>query len=223
MANYEVDPSCLEKYRPLGTRIDSFEGKTYVSLVAFMFDKTRIVGLPIPGHTKFEEVNLRFYVTPEDDPSVRAVTFIREVVPRRAIALVANGLFGERYDARPMSHAFSGKEYRYRWGRGLKDQFAASVSTSCELPPAGSLEEFITEHYVGFSGSKNRTVQYRVEHPQWACSAVDDFDIAVQFGENYGPEFAFLDECEPHNVLYTPGSQVTASFPSYLRYNPSGS
>ena len=217
MANYEVDPSCLENYRPSGTRIDSFEGKTFVSLVAFMFDKTRIVGLPVPGHTKFEEVNLRFYVTPESDPSVRAVTFIREVVPRKAIAMVANRLFGERYDTQPMSHVMGEENFCYRWGRGLENRFSASVSTSCELPPADSLEEFITEHYVGFSRGRGRTMQYRVEHPQWACSAVDDFDIAVRFGENYGSEFAFLDHCEPYNVIFTPGSQVTASFPSHHR------
>ena len=34
----------------------------YVSLVGFMFKNTRLLNIPIPFHTDFEEVNLRFYV-----------------------------------------------------------------------------------------------------------------------------------------------------------------
>jgi len=63
MLNYEVDPNLLEKHVPPGTVLDSFLGKTYVSLVGFRFCNTKILGLlAMPFHTDFDEANLRFYV-----------------------------------------------------------------------------------------------------------------------------------------------------------------
>lgn len=36
MLNYEVDPAVLQRRVPAGTTLDSFAGKTYVSVVGFM-------------------------------------------------------------------------------------------------------------------------------------------------------------------------------------------
>lgn len=79
MANYVVDPSLLEPLVPRGTELDSHDGLVYVSLIGFLFNRSRIFGIPIPLHQSFEEVNLRFYVRRGDK---RGVVFIRELVPR---------------------------------------------------------------------------------------------------------------------------------------------
>jgi uncharacterized protein len=61
--NYEVDSKLLNDYIPPGTVLDSFDGRTYVSLVGFQFRHTKLFGsLRIPFHADFDEVNLRFYV-----------------------------------------------------------------------------------------------------------------------------------------------------------------
>ena len=90
MVNYEVDPSLLADRVPLGTTLDLFEGKCFVSLVGFMFLDTRVMDFLIPFHVNFEEVNLRFYVKRETRTEIRrGVVFIKEIVPRGAIAWVA--------------------------------------------------------------------------------------------------------------------------------------
>src|ERR1700683_3807152 len=106
MLNYEVSPQLLQPFVPRGTELDSFEGKTFVSLVGFRFLRTKLFGiLPIPFHTDFDEVNLRFYVRRHDaGTNKRGVVFIREIVPRRAIALVARLAYGENYVGLPMKH-----------------------------------------------------------------------------------------------------------------------
>jgi uncharacterized protein len=106
MLNYEVDPVLLAEYVPRGTELDSHDGKTYVSLVGFRFLRTRLFGaIPIPFHTNFDEINLRFYVRRRaGDAMKRGVVFVREIVPRRAIAAVARLAYGERYECRPMRH-----------------------------------------------------------------------------------------------------------------------
>jgi hypothetical protein len=101
-----VDPAQLQKYAPSGTELDSFDGKTYVSLVGFRFCRTKLLGkVPIPFHTEFEEINLRFYVRRrEADEIRRGVVFIAEIVPKRAIAYTARWFYGENYVRRPMTH-----------------------------------------------------------------------------------------------------------------------
>ena len=81
LANYEVDQKLLEPYLPHGTELDVWNGRCYVSLVGFMFQNVRLLGIPVPFHTEFEEVNLRFYVRHKKDGEWRrGAVFISEFV-----------------------------------------------------------------------------------------------------------------------------------------------
>lgn len=217
LANYSVSPEVLEPLVPAGTRLDAFEGEAFVSLVAFLFNDMRVLGVPVPFHRCFEEVNLRFYVTPNHDPSIRAVTFIKEIVPRKIIPWVANNFFGENYEAVCMSHELSEKASRYTWGQQLDSRFEAKHTAPLKLPSSGSLSEFITEHYWGYTDHSGRTLQYEVTHPQWEACEVNDYAIELDFAKEYGSRFGFLNQQPPHNVLYCRGSHVTVSSPRRLR------
>lgn len=90
MLNYEIEPRILMPFVPRGTELDGWGGKTFVSMIAFLFLNTRVMGLAIPSHRDFEEINLRFYVRRKaDDGWRRGVAFVKEIVPRAAIALTA--------------------------------------------------------------------------------------------------------------------------------------
>ena len=105
MANYIVEPSLLLPYLPAHTQLDTYNGNVYVSLVGFMFNNTRLLGIKIPFHMNFEEVNLRFYVRHNDEGNwKRGAVFIKEIVPRRAISFVANTLYREKYSTKKMKH-----------------------------------------------------------------------------------------------------------------------
>jgi len=62
MLNFVVDPAIIAPLVPPGAELDYENGETFVSVVGFLFLDTRLLGLPIPFHRDFEEVNLRFYV-----------------------------------------------------------------------------------------------------------------------------------------------------------------
>src|SRR5713101_1040010 len=105
MLNFEVDPTVLRPLVPAGTELDDWRSRTFVSVVGFLFLNTRVLGIPIPFHRDFEEVNLRFYVRRKmSDGWRRAVVFVKELVPRAAIALTARMVYGENYVALPMNH-----------------------------------------------------------------------------------------------------------------------
>ena len=222
MAQYVVKPKLLMPHLPQGVELDLFhpasgEPRCYVSLVAFLFDKVRVKGVAIPLHTRFEEINLRFYVRRrEADGSIkRGVVFIREFVPRRAIAWVAKRLYEEPYVAIPTRSELSSDSKtltaKYGWKLGGRWH---TLSAAGYLPPQaiapGSEEEFLTEHYWGYTRrSDGSTSAYQVEHPRWQTYRLQSYEIAVDFESLYGPEFAFLSDRLVSSVLLAEGSAVT--------------
>jgi uncharacterized protein YqjF (DUF2071 family) len=212
MASYEVDPAALAGRLPSGTLLDLERGRCFVSLVAFMFRDTRVLGVPVPFHVNFEEVNLRFYVKRETAGELRrGVVFIKEIVPRFAIATVARVLYGEPYRARKMSHEITGSRVAYEWSEdSLRNRIAVTRGGSVGVPGENSHGEFIIEHYWGYTKrAEQRTDEYKVEHPKWELFAVDDVAVDVDFGAAYGKEFDFLSVETPYSVLLAKGSEVS--------------
>lgn len=217
MAQYAVKPKLLMPYLPHGLDFDLFEGQCYVSLVGFLFDKVRVRGFSVPLHTSFEEINLRFYVSrcEADGTKRRGVVFVREFVPRRAIAFVAKKIYEEPYLAIPTQHRFERSAERldvcYDWKSGGRwHRFSASAYEPARTIEADSEEEFVTEHYWGYTKrSDGNTSAYEVQHPRWETYKLQSYEIAVDFGLLYGPEFAFLADQWVSSVLLAEGSAVT--------------
>ncbi|TNE55554.1 MAG: DUF2071 domain-containing protein [Bacteroidetes bacterium] len=214
--NYKIDPALLSPYLPAHTELDFWNDTCYVSLVGFMFRDTRVLGLKIPFHVHFEEVNLRFYVR-RHDPQLgwkRGVVFIREIVPRPAIVWVANTLYRERYVARRMAHRWAEGpdrlEVDYRWTEQGRDQvFGVTAANQPENLVPGSEAEFITEHYWGYAQwDARRSMEYQVEHPSWQVYPVRSHHCSVDFGQVYGPEYGFLTDAEPLSVFLAEGSEI---------------
>ena len=214
MANYIVDPALLQRYLPYKTELDMWNNACYVSLVGFMFVNTRLLGFRIPFHSTFEEVNLRFYVRYKDvDGWKRGVVFIKEIVPKRALTFVANSIYKENYETMPMMHRWettdSNLTVEYRWK--LKEWNSLEVKCASEAIAiaAGSEEEFITEHYWGYTKiGEQRTSEYGVEHPRWEVYPVQDYAIHVGFGNVYWNQFEFLKNETPASVFLAEGSEI---------------
>jgi uncharacterized protein YqjF (DUF2071 family) len=224
MAQYVVEPSTLVPYLPNGLELDLCEGRCFVSLVGFLFDQTRLKGVPIPFHTRFEEVNLRFYVRHRDADGSwrRGVVFVREFVPRAAITFVADTFYEEPYETLPMRHEIAERDetlrVAYEWKhRGTWCSVAVDAEPKAAAIEAGSVEEFITEHYWGFTKRSNGgTSQYEVKHPRWVVYPVRKCAIEADFGALYGERFADLDAQQPASVLLAEGSAVSVDSGSRL-------
>lgn len=216
MLNYEVDASLLLPFVPAGTELDQWGGKTFVSLVGFRFLRTRLLGfLPIPLYSSFEEVNLRFYVRRRvADETRRGVVFIREIVPRRAIAFVARTFYNENYCAVPMSHEIrstgEGLSVSYRWRSGQSgNEIRLETNGSPELPQDGSAEQFITEHYWGYAAQPDgRCVEYRVTHPSWRVWQTQQATFEGDAETFYGQELAAVLRSRPQSAFLAEGSAV---------------
>ncbi len=212
MANYEIEPTLLKEFVPKGTELDFHEGKCFASLVCFKFLDTKVLGIPVPFHTDFEEVNLRFYVKRETENEVkRGVVFVKEIVPRAAISFVARTLYGEPYETWQMSHEDGEKDLTYHWSKDkIKNRVHIEIAESLGVPAENSHGEFIIEHYWGYTKrSEHRTDEYKVEHPKWELFKVNYAEIDVDFGKTYGKRFDFLSKTEPHSILLAKGSEIS--------------
>jgi len=213
MANYSVDAKILAKYLPGKTEIDLWNGICYVSLVGFMFKNTRVKGFKIPFHTNFEEVNLRFYVRYKDNVEWRrGVVFVKEIVPRSTLTFVANTVYKENYETMPMSHSWTSDEHltvEYKWRKGRWNSFKVIANKNSNLIKSDSEEEFIIEHYWGYTKVSNkRTSEYGVEHPKWEVYDTKDYSIDVDFGDIYGQQFNFLTLEKHGSVFLAEGSEI---------------
>lgn len=217
MLNYEVDPAILAGRVPAGCEIDSWQGRTFVSVVGFQFLSTRVLGAPIPFHRHFEEVNLRFYVRHKEEGEWRrGVVFVRELVPRRAIAFVANRVYGEKYLALPMRHTVelsdSGGSSRvsYQWRRSGTWEGVAATFSGPSITPAEKAEEtFITEHYWGYSQQPDHsTIEYQVEHPRWRVWRADTASLECDVASLYGDAFSEPLSGSPSTAFVADGSPV---------------
>jgi len=217
MINYQVNPAILTPLVPAGTELDFWQGKTFVSVVGFLFQQTRVLGIPVPFHRDFEEVNLRFYVRRQTESGWRrGVVFVRELVPRRAIAAVARRWYHEPYVAIPMAHRIQlangivqAVEYSWRYARrenSLKVVTAGPLKTAAD----GSEAEFITEHYWGYTRQPDgSTLEYRVEHPRWEVQDATDAQLNCDIGGLYGDAFSLALNKRPVSAFVAAGSAVT--------------
>lgn len=215
MANYVLDPAILQPYVPVGTELDFYEGKCYASMVGFMFLNTKIKGIGIPFHKDFEEVNLRFYVRRKTEEGWRrGVVFIKEIVPKPAIAWTARVFYREKYVYHPMKHQVSIDEtYRasYSWKKDGQWQSLFAVAEVTGSPILPDTEEmFISDHYYGYSHySSAKTKEYRVDHPVWNVHKVTDYHFNADVEKLYGQEFADPLQVPPASVFLLDGSETS--------------
>ena len=181
-----------------------------------MFADTKLLGVKIPFHINFEEVNLRFYIRyNEMGVWKRGTVFIKEIVPRRAISFIANNLYNEKYNTMPMKHFLHRSdeetELGYHWKFNNKwNRIEATISNQAAPMMAGSEEEFIAEHYWGYSKyAEQITYEYEVKHPAWNVYPVKRYVIDCDFAALYGKEFAELQHMTPNSVFVAEGSQVS--------------
>lgn len=219
--NFEIDPTLAQRYVPRGTELDLLDGRALASIVAFRFLKTRLLGVPVPWHRDFDEINLRLYVrhrTP--DGWRRGVTFVRELVPRPAIAWTARLAYNEPYRAVRMRHAISmdpmtGGSLRYGWRQsGSWHEVGATVTGPNQPIEPDSTIGFVTEHYFGYTRQRNdSTVEYAVHHDRWRVWPDATTELKIDIPAVYGADWAPALTAPPFSAFVCDGASVAIGFP----------
>jgi len=213
----------LTEHLPAGTELDDFHGENYVSIVAFQFQKTRILGVPMPFYRDFAEINLRFYVRRKVDGTWRrGVVFIKEVVPYRLPALIANKIFKENFHVCPLSCNCTHDCLRYQWTEGGANQrMETQTLPECHKPEKGSLTEHVIDHYWAYKQlDETTTGEFEVKHRPWRVHDCLDAKIDIDLLQAYGGEWADVLDEKPVSVFFADGSRVGVTKPEKLHFHP---
>lgn len=218
IVTYAVTPEALAPHMPPGLEPDTRDGSAFVSLVAFDFLDTRVKGIKIPLHVNFPEINLRFYVRERVNGEVRrGVCFLREFVPRTAIAWVAKWVYNEPYAAAGMKSGVLRRDggivvrhdIRYRGSDGVIEIRAEDRAS---IPTEESVEHFFKEHRWGYGvGRDGRLLRYEVVHPVWEVFHVRGHIVRIDWTRVYGEEWGMLAKAQPVSVVLARGSEVSVS------------
>jgi uncharacterized protein YqjF (DUF2071 family) len=225
MLTFETEAALLRPFVPRGTELDTHNGRALLSLVGFRFLRTRVLGCRVPFHQDFDEVNLRFYVRREVQGELRhGVTFIREIVPRRLITLVARSAYNEPYvtlrmhsDVPPAPVAAPGRiRYAWRCSAGWQS-LALTAMGAPRLPDHGTEYAFISEHHWGYTRQRDgSTLEYRVEHDPWRLWVGADAAVPGDTVALHGGVFARSLSTGPTSAFLAQGSSVTLTRPRRL-------
>jgi hypothetical protein len=210
--NYRVPDEVLLPYLPSGCELDRFDGSAFISLVAFQFLNTRVLGIRWSGYVNFPEINLRFYITLNGK---RGVCFIREYVPSHLITGIARLLYNEPYKTAQMTDDVATSadgeitaKYELNDG-GHRMSIEVVGENNPIMSGDDSPEHFFKEHELGVGRDRaGKTVTYNVRHPHWRIFPLKHSQIRIDWTAIYGPQFHFLQDQSADSVFFAEGSEI---------------
>jgi uncharacterized protein YqjF (DUF2071 family) len=222
--NFAIDPKVLHNHLPKGTELEAYNGEHYVSLVGFRYCDTRLRNVRIPGHTRFEEINLRFYVRRKlkNGQWRSEVAFTKLFFPKPALTFVAKRIYKENYETRKMRHKWVEDDAQLSVSYALRkdswQSFEVLASRKTERINPENSAHFFSKHYWGTSriGNGASTI-YKIDHPEWNMHPVYSWNIDVDFATVFGPEFQELSTSKPESVQLFDGSEVVVRKRDILR------
>jgi uncharacterized protein YqjF (DUF2071 family) len=169
--HWPVAPSAVRALVPATLDLDLFEGAAWATLVAFTVSRMRPSLLPpVPGLSDAHQVNVRTYVHRDGVPGL----WFLSLDANNPLAVCAARI-GYRL---PFFHARThiredGGVVGFRCERTDANCPKATFEAAWELrdtlpgPSLGTLDFFLLERYVLYSGTNDRLLRTRIHHRPW--------------------------------------------------------
>lgn len=223
MLTFDASPDALVDRVPAGTELDVRDGRTCVSVVGFRFQRTKLLGMPVPFYQDFDGVNIRFYVvreTPEGEVR-QGVVFLRELVPQAAMALLARLAYNEPFECVPMRSELPAvppgatQRINYSWHADDAWRHVGAVTSGAPvLPGTDSEEAFICARHWAYTRQRDgSTLETLIEHQPWRVwSKAEPFYELDPGALKLAPAL----RGEPSSVFVAEGSDITVLQPVRL-------
>lgn len=208
--HYEADPALLQRQIPF--QIDLYEGRAFVSIVAFTLlrMRPRVGGRlsewllkPIASH---EFLNVRTYVRHRGEPGI---FFLAEWLSNPLSVRLGPRTFGLPYRFGRLSYAHNHANSEI-FGTVTANEdrlrYRASIASTCFHPSeAGSLTEFLCERYTAFTWQGRRHRLFRVWHEPWPQTPIE---LEITSDELLASTGHWWKSAECVGANYSPGVEV---------------
>ena len=199
--HWEIPVDILRKSVPENLKLDLFEGKAYVSLVAFTMQKIRPKNLPAVAYiSDFHEINLRTYIKNDNK---KGVYFLNIEAEKTLSAFIARKMSGLPYGKSAINRANeSYVSVNAEKGFSLDAQFEVREIVADK----SDLDKWLTERYCLYLDQDKKMYRYEVHHKEWELKNVKINRLNLKY--NIG-EFSLPQET-PELVHYSEGVKVVA-------------
>jgi uncharacterized protein YqjF (DUF2071 family) len=176
--HWSYEPDVVQALLPDGLRVDTIDGRAWVSLVPFEMRDAMPRFLPaLPWISSFAETNVRTYVV--DSDGNRAVWFFSLEATRLVIVVFARWLLGFPYvwattatEARPGWRKYT--TTRRRWPSQHLSTTHVELEIDDLIEEPSELDVFLTARWGAVSRwpmRRGRPRHHPVDHPVWAVRA----------------------------------------------------
>jgi uncharacterized protein len=198
--HWEVELEHLKPFIPKDIEIDLFNGKPWISLVAFTMEKIRPRFLPpFAPISNFDEINIRTYVKSKDKTGVYFLSI--------------EG--GKRFSCK-IAKSLSQLPYRYSKIKRTKNSYQSyntkfkdllSIEFNIEEQPINKkeIDSWLTERYALYQESKKYINEYEIHHLEWPINGIDILNLELNY-----PRFKNLIQKKPNKTQYSEGVKVVA-------------
>ncbi|MCB0571746.1 MAG: DUF2071 domain-containing protein [Phaeodactylibacter sp.] len=198
--HWQVDEAELKRFVPAGLEADLYEGRPWVSLVAFTMENIRPRYLPpFPPVSDFHEINIRTYVRYNGRPGV----YFLSIEGGSALSCrIAKGLSELPYRYSKMKR----QENAYvSTNTGFEDTFELRYRTGPPLAGKTPLDKWLTERYALFQDAGHSINEFETHHVEWPVCSIGLERIRINY-----PRFGKLLSDTPGLSHYSTGVQVIA-------------
>jgi uncharacterized protein len=212
--HYQTDPQELQRCIPY--HLDLYDGKAFVSLVAFTMRGMRprfggslsaLFFKPISTH---HFLNVRTYVTHQAEPGIY---FMQEWLSSRLATWLGPCSFGLPYRFAQMNYHRNHEHER----RGKIEASTGSFQFCATLEPKdpricapASLDEFLLERYTAFTQVAKRRRFFRIWHEPWQQTRID---VNVVGGDLLAASGSWWQNAQLVGANYSRGVRVWMGWP----------
>jgi uncharacterized protein YqjF (DUF2071 family) len=168
-AHWPVAPQALRSLVPAELSLDTFESRCWVGVIPFHMSGIRARGLPpLPGLSRFPELNVRTYVTLEGKPGVYFFSLDAANLPAvwAARRLYRLPYFHARMSSQAQQERIAYASNRYHGNAEFRGGYRPIGPI--QLRAQGSLEHWLSERYCLYTLKAGHVHRAEIHHQPWS-------------------------------------------------------
>ena len=173
-AHWPLPPAHIRPLVPPQLALDLFDGQCWLGIVPFWMSGVRLRGLPpLPGLSRFPELNVRTYVTYGGKPGV--YFFSLDAANHPAVGAARRFFHLPYFYARMNSSERAGTIFYSSSRTQTQAEFRASYrpTNPVQFSEKGSLTEWLTARYCLYTTHRDQVLRCEIHHSPWPLQAAE--------------------------------------------------